>query len=97
MSTKLFNIYTLLSLDYFGVFSFQVRDSKEVRTHTAQFDSFGQVHCDLPYDEETNQIVYKVSVSRNGENYGQHQEMLVYDGSCLECDQRGCEVLVSVL
>ena len=68
-----------------------------MRTQSAQFEGFGQVRCDLPNNEETNQIVYKISVSRNGKNYGQHQEMLVYDGSCLECEQNGCEVVVSVL
>ena len=67
-------------------------------TQSAQFEGFGQVRCYLPDEEETNQIVYKVSVSRNGDNYGQHQEMLVYDGTCLKCAQirSNCEVLVSI-
>ena len=66
-------------------------------TQRAHFEGFGQVRCDLPDYEEANQIVYKVSVSRNGENYGHHQEMLVYDGSCLECEQTGCKVLVCIV
>ena len=65
--------------------------------YSAQFEGSGQVRCDLPDEEEASRIVYKVSVSRNGENYGQHQEIVLYDGSCLECDQSGCKVLVSVL
>ena len=63
---------------------------------SAQFEGFGRARCNLPSDKEINHIVYKVSISRNGEIYGQHQEILVYDGSCLRCDLILCEVLVSV-